>query len=67
MEELKPASKGTPDVDLRYDPQGSGMDHSAVFRSVAPGAATSGNLKHKWGSPEDHTRLSAPPSGLKGE
>jgi hypothetical protein len=64
MSELKPANKG---MGPTYDPQGSGMDHDSIFREVATGPATSGNLKYKWGGPTAHTKLSAPPTGLKGE
>lgn len=67
MDELKPQSKGTPDVDLRYDPTSETMRHDSVFSSVAPGVVSSGNLAHKWGATDDHTVLSAPPSGLKGD
>lgn len=52
---------------VRYDPQGSGMDHDALFAELAPGVANSGNLAHKWYPEGDHTCLSAPPTGLKGD
>jgi hypothetical protein len=61
---MGPASKGKGPT---YDPQGSGQDHDSIFREVAPGAASSGSLKYKWGAPEAHTKLSAPPSGEKSE
>ena len=65
--DLKPSSKGNPDVDLHYDPESETMRHDSVFQDVAPGASSSGSLKYKWGAPEAHTRRSAPPSDLKGE
>jgi hypothetical protein len=66
MDELKPEAKGTP-IDLHYDPQADSMRHDSVFAEHSPGIVTSGNLAHKWGAPEAHTRLSAPPSGLRGD
>jgi len=64
MDELKPDSKA---YKLPYDPQGSGMEHDSVFREVAPGSATSGNLKHKWSISGDHNSSEEPPTGLKGD
>jgi len=55
------------DVDLGYDPQGSGQEHDAFFREVAPGVANSGNLSHKWGPEGDHWQPDEPPSGEKSE
>jgi hypothetical protein len=54
-------------TEASYDPQGSGQDHDRIFREIAPGAADSGNMKHKWGTPEGHTHLQQPPSGKKSE
>jgi hypothetical protein len=67
MSDLKPQSKGNPDADLRYDPQGSGMDHDAFFADVAPGVAGSGNMKFKWAVPGNHSNSSEPPSGTSGD
>jgi len=46
-----------------YDPQGSGIGGDID----APGIANSGNLKHKWDVPGDHSNSSEPPSGEKSE
>lgn len=65
MSDLKPASRGP--IDLRYDPTSMEMKHDSVFKEVAPGIASSGNLAHKWYPEGDHTCLSQPPSNLKGD
>ena len=67
MEELKPQSKGKPDVNLRYDPSSETMRHDSVFSEVAPGVVDSGLLKHKWGGEGEHIQLSNPPSELRGD
>lgn len=64
MSDLAPASKAKGPT---YDPQSMTMSHDSVFSQVAPGLVSSGSLAHKWGSPEDHTRLSAPPDKLSGD
>ena len=61
---MVPASKGKGPT---YDPQADAMVHDSVFKELVPGASSSGLLKYKWGTPEGHTKLSAPPSGLKSE
>lgn len=67
MDDLKPSSKGSPDVDLRYDPTSETMSHDSVFSSVAGGVVNSGNLANKWAPDGDHTQRSAPPDDLEGE
>lgn len=64
METLKPASKGTSEA---YTPQATEMKHSGVFAKYAPGIVNSGNLKHKWENPGDHSNGSEPSAGLKGD
>lgn len=59
------AAKGN--IDLHYDPQGSGETHDPFFASVAPGVADSGNLKHKWGEPGAHWGVEEPPQDLAGD
>jgi hypothetical protein len=54
-------------IDLGYDPQGSGMDHDPFFAEVAPGVATSGNMKFKWTVPGNHLNPVEPPSDLRGD
>jgi hypothetical protein len=61
---LSPASKATDDT---YDPQGSGQEHDAFMRSVAPGVTDSGNLKHKWGEPGAHWGVKEPSSSMSGD
>ena len=58
---------GSGNVDLHYDPQGSGMDHDSYFAEVAPGIANSGNLKYKFSIPGDHSNGEEPPTGMKGD
>ena len=66
MSDLKPEAKGTP-IDLRYDPQGSGMSHDAKFAALCPGVANSGNLAHQWTVKGDHSSSEKPPENLRGE
>lgn len=61
---MEPANKAK---GPNYNPQSDTMSHDSVFSELAPGSANSGLLAHKWGAASDHTRLSAPPTGLKGD
>lgn len=64
MAKLEPASRAKGPT---YDPQGSGMDHDSLFRSLCPGVAGSGNLAHKWNVAGDHWAPQEPPANLRGD
>jgi hypothetical protein len=61
---MTPAAKATIET---YDPQGSGQEHDAFMRSVAPGITDTGNMEHKWGEPGAHWTPEEPPSDLAGD
>ena len=55
-------------IDLHYDPQGSGIGSAdPFFSSVCPGVANSGNMAHKMGAPGDHSIGEVAPTGMSGD
>lgn len=61
---MGPANKAK---GVTYDPTAETMRHDSVFREVAPGIVTSGNLAYKFKVPGDHTTTGEHPNGLKGD
>lgn len=67
---MKAPTKPAPDGNkINYNPRDMADNPKAdsVFAELAPGVADSGNLKHKWEVPGDHTALQEPPQNLHGD